>query len=32
MTWEIVAYSDTEVTLRYSFDGGTVEYVFKKLN
>ena len=29
--WEIVAYSDTEVTLRYSFDGGTVEYVFRKV-
>jgi surface protein len=32
MTWEIVAYSDTEVTLRYSFDGGTAEYVFQKVS
>jgi surface protein len=31
-TWEIVAYSDTEVTLRYSFDGGTAEYVFQKVS
>ena len=31
MEWEIVAYSDTEVTLRYSFDGGSAEYKFKKV-